>query len=208
MAVDVEAMRKAYADQMANQRKLALRGVQDIYAGRGTTGGGSEAVAMGETANQFGLGAGMAEVGLQQYLGNLEMQQQQFDWTKNLGLANMYNQGTLQQNPLAGVAGFEGLQGSQEWEAAQRAGFQNPYEQSMYMADPEKYKQMYGSFTPGYLTGGAGQNARMSFTDYMKTPAYAKEMEGVPNDFNSKIKKMLDIAARYASGRRQEIGFI
>jgi len=72
---DIGAMRQQYAGVLAEQQRKALRGVQDIYAQRGTTGGGSEALAFGEGQQQFGLGAGQAEAGLQQYLGNLGMQQ-------------------------------------------------------------------------------------------------------------------------------------
>lgn len=71
---DINQMRQSYTNVLAEQQKKALRGVQDIYGQRGTTGSGEEATAFGNLGQQFGLGAGQAEAGLQQYFGGLGMQ--------------------------------------------------------------------------------------------------------------------------------------
>jgi len=105
---DLSSMRSAYAQQLADQQKKALRGTQDIFAQRGTTGSGEEALAFGETGRQFGLGAGAAEASLQQYMGQLGEQQRQFDINQGLaqqqfGLSSELGRGGLglQQQQLA-----------------------------------------------------------------------------------------------------------
>lgn len=87
-APDPNLMRQNFANQLAQQQKQALRGVQDIYASRGTTGSGEEGYALGQTGLNYGLGAGQAENQLQQYLGNLGQQQYQYD----TGLAEQQRQ--------------------------------------------------------------------------------------------------------------------
>lgn len=78
VAPDVQQMRDAFTQNLMKQRQEAMRGVQDIYAQRGTTGSGEEAYGLGQTGYNFGVGMGQGEAALQQYLGNLGQQQYEF----------------------------------------------------------------------------------------------------------------------------------
>lgn len=89
---DIGQMRQNYANALAGQQQKALKGVSDLYAQRGVTGGGEEAVALGELGNQWGQAAGMQENQLQQYLGNLGLQEAQMKKQSNQFMANLGEQ--------------------------------------------------------------------------------------------------------------------
>lgn len=127
---DINAMRANYANALAQQQAKALRGVQDIYAQRGVTGGGEEAVALGELGNQFGAAAGQAENQLQQYLGNLGQQQYQFNRNMNeqarqfdVGQGNWQNQFNF--NKGITEAGLTGQYNGQQTMQSQQQQFAN-----------------------------------------------------------------------------------
>jgi len=90
---DVDRLRQIFGEQLADQQKRSLRGVQDVYAGRGVTGSGEEATALGETGRQFGLGAGAGEANLLQFLGGLGQRQSEFG--QQFGLQQELGRGQL-----------------------------------------------------------------------------------------------------------------
>jgi hypothetical protein len=131
VAPDVEQIRNAFSQNLMKQRNEAMRGVQDVYAGRGTTGSGEEAFGLGQTGYNFGVGMGQGEAQLQQYLGNLGQQQYQFDTTLGEGQRQFdVGQGNWQQQFGEGQRQFNVGAGFQE--AGMRGYFgQNPQDMTL-----------------------------------------------------------------------------
>ena len=124
-------LREAYQSVLAENLKKGLRGTQDIYAGRGTTGGGSEALAMGEMGRQYGLGTAQNEQAYQQFGEgqrqfdvNQALAQQQFGLQSELGRGQLGLQTELGRGGLGLQQQQLAQQGSQFGQSLAQQGGQ------------------------------------------------------------------------------------
>jgi hypothetical protein len=153
VAPDVEQIRNAFSQNLMKQRNEAMRGVQDVYAGRGTTGSGEEAFGLGQTGYNFGVGMGQGEAQLQQYLGILGQQQHQFDvgqgnWQQQFGEGQrqfdksygLQYGGMMGQLP-GGEQTMAGKDFGAAWDYSGKAGYGSPFEQGLNYSNPEQYQR-------------------------------------------------------------------
>jgi len=155
-----QQLREQFAQRLAEQQQQSLRGIQDIYAARGTTGSGQESQALGEATKQFGLGAGQFEAGLTADLAKQVESTRQFDVNQALaqqqfGLQSQLGQGQLALQQQLGTGGL-GLEQERLAQAGSQFGQQFGLSQEA-LAEQQRAQQAGEAYQQQQLSQAGSQ---------------------------------------------------
>lgn len=141
---DVANIRQSFSTELARQREKGFRRIQDIYAQRGVTGGGSEATALGEAEQAFGAGAGQFERDLILNLENQRAAQEQFEESKRqFDVGEAFRQQQLAQQASQFGQQF-GLQQQQFGEQQRIANLDEAFRQAQLAQQGSQFAQQFG----------------------------------------------------------------